>query len=71
LGALAENPVLLEPARSFFRSWYAQARTRAGLDGVLCLLVLDGLFIHQVFGMEPVLDQAELAQALARLAEAN
>jgi AcrR family transcriptional regulator len=68
LGAMAENRALLEHAREYFRSWYGEARRRTGTGGVLALLVLDGLFIHQVFGFGPVLSPEELAGALHTLA---
>ena len=67
LGALAENPALVEPARQHFRAWYAQARAEGGLSGVLALLVLDGLFIHQLLGIGPMVTDAELTEGLAAL----
>lgn len=69
VGALSEAPALLESARGSFRRWYAQARKQAGTRGVLALLVLDGLFIHQVFGLDPVLSAAELADFMAASAD--
>ena len=67
LGALVENPALLEPAQNYYRQWYAQARTCGGVGGVLALLVLDGLFIHQTLGLERVISHDELTIGLKSL----
>jgi AcrR family transcriptional regulator len=71
VGALAENPALLDDIRSRYRHWYAQARAKAGPTGVRTLLMLDGLFFHQLMGLHGLVPGDELAMAIDGTPEAG
>ena len=57
---LLNHPELLDPLRLAMRDWYATAHEQSGAAGQLVLLALDGLYLHQLSGMDISIDISNL-----------
>lgn len=70
--ALASNPELLEPIRTFYKHHFAQlSKTSVGWDqAAIVTLALDGMWLLDMLGVSPLesQDKKRIAKVLARLA---